>query len=53
MFLIMFFDFIAISLKNGAGRRSRTDDIQFGKLMLYQLSYARIILTGQLFSSKN
>lgn len=30
-----------------AGDRGRTDDIQFGKLKLYQLSYARKKQNGQ------
>jgi hypothetical protein len=29
---------------SGAGNRVRTDDIQLGKLTLYQLSYARSFL---------
>ena len=31
-------------LKNGAGDEVRTRDIYLGKVMLYQLSYSRIIL---------
>ncbi len=31
---------------DGAGERTRTVDIQLGKLTLYQLSYARIFGVG-------
>ena len=37
-------DRFAVSIpKLGAGDRSRTDDIYLGKVMLYQLSYTRIV----------
>ena len=33
---------VGITVRNGAGDGSRTRDLQFGKLMLYQLSYTRV-----------
>ena len=39
-------------IESGAGDEVRTRDIQFGKLMLYQLSYTRTPILNPTYSSK-
>lgn len=36
--------------KIGAGNETRTRDPDLGKVVLYQLSYSRVVLTGAILS---
>ena len=40
-------------VKTGAGNETRTRDPDLGKVVLYQLSYSRVVLTGAILSNRH